>query len=568
MNHVDPPDLTLWPTIRHLYPLWRAQWRLVAHRALVRARLHGLSLLIPILIQRTIDDAIDGGDRSLLVPYLAAIVVVAALRFGVNFTRRYATARIGITVEARLRSMLYAAYLCVPARVLRPPRDRRGDLARDERHLPRALLHRLGRRPGDPERADARRRRDRAHDRQREARAHRGRRDAADRGPHLLLRAPGVPDLARGAAQEGPPHRGVGRGRRRDRDGAGVRPRGRRPRPLPRPRRGRAPRDDAAGVGRGALPPRASSSCRRSASPPCCSSAAARRSPATSRSASSRCSSRCCCSSSGRSRRSAGSSTSASARPRPRRAASPGSTGSSRCPSRAEPVALPAGPLHRAVRGRPLPLRDRQRGALGDRPRGRTRRDRRRLRRRRGRARRRCSTCCRASTTPPPAACCSAASTPRRRARGAAAVGRDRDAEGRALLGAAARQPARRAARRRLERRARRVRGGRRRRVRRRPAGRLRHADRRARRQPLRRPAPARRARARADRRRARDRARRPDVGGRHRDRAPPRRAPAPGRRGRTVLISGQRLSTVLVADRAVVVQDGRDRRAAGCPRS
>ena len=73
-----------------------------------------LSLTIPILIQRTIDDAIDGDDRSLLVPYLVAIVAVAALRFGVNFTRRYATARIGIAVEARLRSLLYEAYLRFP----------------------------------------------------------------------------------------------------------------------------------------------------------------------------------------------------------------------------------------------------------------------------------------------------------------------------------------------------------------------------------------------------------------------------------------------------------------------
>jgi ABC-type multidrug transport system fused ATPase/permease subunit len=31
-----------------------------------------------------------------------------------------------------------------------------------------------------------------------------------------------------------------------------------------------------------------------------------------------------------------------------------------------------------------------------------------------------------------------------------------------------------------------------------------------------------------------------------------------PAMKGRTVLISGQRLSTVLVADRAVVLQDGR----------
>ena len=114
MNHVDPPDLTLWPTIRHLYPLWRAQFRLVAIALSCALAFTALSLLIPVLIQRTIDDAIDGGDRERLVPYLAAIAAVAAVRFGVNFTRRYATARIGVTVEARLRSMLYAAYLHYP----------------------------------------------------------------------------------------------------------------------------------------------------------------------------------------------------------------------------------------------------------------------------------------------------------------------------------------------------------------------------------------------------------------------------------------------------------------------
>ena len=114
MTNVDPSDLTLWPTIRHLVPLWRAQWRLVSVGLACALVFTLLSLTIPILVQRTIDDAIDGGDRSLLVPYLAAIVAVASLRFGVNFTRRYATARIGITVEARLRSMLYDAYLRYP----------------------------------------------------------------------------------------------------------------------------------------------------------------------------------------------------------------------------------------------------------------------------------------------------------------------------------------------------------------------------------------------------------------------------------------------------------------------
>jgi ABC-type multidrug transport system fused ATPase/permease subunit len=114
VNSVDPPDLPFWQTLRHLYPLWRAQWRLVSLGLACALAFTALTLTIPILVQRTIDDAIDGPDRSLLVPYLAAILVVAVLRFGVNFSRRYATARIGIVVEARLRSMLYDGYLRYP----------------------------------------------------------------------------------------------------------------------------------------------------------------------------------------------------------------------------------------------------------------------------------------------------------------------------------------------------------------------------------------------------------------------------------------------------------------------
>jgi ABC-type multidrug transport system fused ATPase/permease subunit len=111
---VDPPDLKLWQTLRHLFPLWWAQRRLVAIGLVCALVFTGLSLAIPILIQRTIDNAIDGGDHSLLLPYLAAITAIAAVRFVVNFTRRYATARIGIAVEARLRAMMYDAYLRFP----------------------------------------------------------------------------------------------------------------------------------------------------------------------------------------------------------------------------------------------------------------------------------------------------------------------------------------------------------------------------------------------------------------------------------------------------------------------
>ena len=114
MQHVDPPDLKLWPTLRHLFPLWRAQWRLVTIGLTCALIFTGLSLAIPILVQKTIDNAIDGGDTSLLLPYLALITVLAAIRFGINFTRRYATARVGIAIEARLRGMMYDAYLRFP----------------------------------------------------------------------------------------------------------------------------------------------------------------------------------------------------------------------------------------------------------------------------------------------------------------------------------------------------------------------------------------------------------------------------------------------------------------------
>ena len=170
--------------------------------------------------------------------------------------------------------------------------------------------------------------------------------------------------------------------------------------------------------------------------------------------------------------------------------------------------------------------------AARPRPRRRAGRDRRRLRVDRARARRRCSTSSPASTTRPAGACSSAAST---RATLPIAELRDRrrprhPAAG-PLLGAAAREPHRRPRGRGLGRGARRLRGGRRRRVRAEPPRRLRHPDRRAGRQPLRRPAAAGRARARARHARARRRARRPAFGRGHAHRAAARRPPPPGAR-------------------------------------
>ena len=113
-NPVDPPDLSSRDTIRHLVPLWWEQRRLVGFGLVCAFVFTGLTLTIPILIQHTIDGAIDAKDHHLLVPYLAAIVGVATLRLGVGFLRRYATARVGIAVEARLRSLLYDGYLRYP----------------------------------------------------------------------------------------------------------------------------------------------------------------------------------------------------------------------------------------------------------------------------------------------------------------------------------------------------------------------------------------------------------------------------------------------------------------------
>jgi ABC-type multidrug transport system fused ATPase/permease subunit len=114
ISTVDPPDLATRPTLRRLYPLWREQRRLVAVGLVCALAFTGLSLAIPLLTKRVVDEAIEGGHGERLVPYLLLIALAAAARFGVNFTRRFATARVGIAVEARLREMLYRAYLTYP----------------------------------------------------------------------------------------------------------------------------------------------------------------------------------------------------------------------------------------------------------------------------------------------------------------------------------------------------------------------------------------------------------------------------------------------------------------------
>jgi len=114
VSTVDPPDLPVRPTLRRLFPLWWEQRRLVGIGLACALVFTGLSIAIPVLIKFVIDDAIEGSHRNRLLPLLGAIVAIAVVRFGVNFTRRFATARVGIAVEARLRGLLYDAYLHYP----------------------------------------------------------------------------------------------------------------------------------------------------------------------------------------------------------------------------------------------------------------------------------------------------------------------------------------------------------------------------------------------------------------------------------------------------------------------
>ena len=116
---VDPPDYAFGPTALRLLGLWREQWRLVVVGLACAFAVTTLSLSIALLIRHAIDDSIlpqssSNGHGNPLWPYLAVIVGASLVRFALNFTRRYATARVGIRIEARMRELLYRAFLGYP----------------------------------------------------------------------------------------------------------------------------------------------------------------------------------------------------------------------------------------------------------------------------------------------------------------------------------------------------------------------------------------------------------------------------------------------------------------------
>jgi ABC-type multidrug transport system fused ATPase/permease subunit len=113
LRALDPPDYELRATVRRLAGVWREQWKLTAIGLGYAFVYSGLSLAIPVFVARAIDGSIVKHERPLW-PQLLVIAALAVVRAAINFLRRFTTARVGVGVEARMRQLLYIAYLRFP----------------------------------------------------------------------------------------------------------------------------------------------------------------------------------------------------------------------------------------------------------------------------------------------------------------------------------------------------------------------------------------------------------------------------------------------------------------------
>jgi ATP-binding cassette subfamily B protein len=113
---VDPVDEPFWRTVRRLSGLWREQGRFVALAVLCAFLVTTLTLAITTLIQKVVDDAIVADDMGELPRLVLLMVALATVRFAINFVRRWSTSIVGIRVEARMRELMYDAYLTYPRR--------------------------------------------------------------------------------------------------------------------------------------------------------------------------------------------------------------------------------------------------------------------------------------------------------------------------------------------------------------------------------------------------------------------------------------------------------------------
>ena len=96
--------------------LWREQGRFVALAVTCAFVVTILTLAITTLIQKVVDDAIVADDMGALPRLVGLMIGLATIRFGINVVRRISTSIVGIRVEARMRALMYDAYLTYPRR--------------------------------------------------------------------------------------------------------------------------------------------------------------------------------------------------------------------------------------------------------------------------------------------------------------------------------------------------------------------------------------------------------------------------------------------------------------------
>lgn len=76
--------------------------------ALAAAALMACSVTLPYLTRLVIDDVLTDGDESMLLPIIAAFIVVIALRFVFGYVRRVLAGRVSLGVETDLRALMFA----------------------------------------------------------------------------------------------------------------------------------------------------------------------------------------------------------------------------------------------------------------------------------------------------------------------------------------------------------------------------------------------------------------------------------------------------------------------------
>jgi len=89
------------------------KWLTVASFALAFAQM-GLGLIVPRIVQLTIDRALLGGETDMLVWYGLALLCVGVARFGIGVGRRLTTGKASLGIEYDLRNRLWAHLLRQP----------------------------------------------------------------------------------------------------------------------------------------------------------------------------------------------------------------------------------------------------------------------------------------------------------------------------------------------------------------------------------------------------------------------------------------------------------------------